>query len=147
MRSAARRGGRRDCAFEDSVREARCAAVLVGVVHSVDDQAPDELHGCIDRRQPMLGGQVNDELLVRLCDSVKPHDERVGTLPDCGIERRPQILGRSHVEKLRLETQGSSRPLDVIPLSRNRRVTHVEENRESDGSRKQFPEQFDPFRE
>ena len=40
---------------------------------------------------------------------VKDHDERVGALPDCAVERRPQILRRSHVDELGLEAQGSSR--------------------------------------
>jgi hypothetical protein len=37
----------------------------------------------------MVGREVNDEPLIRLHECVKPYDERVGTLPDRAIERRP----------------------------------------------------------
>ena len=84
-------------------------------------------------------------MLVRLGESVKPHEQRVGPLPDSAIEGRPQILRRSHIQKLRLDTQGSGRPLDLFPLRRNSRITHIEEGRDPCDSWKQFPEQFDPF--
>ena len=49
--------------------------------------------------------QVNDEPLIRQGEGLDPDDERVGTLSNGGIEGRPQILGLSHVEQLRLKTE------------------------------------------
>ena len=67
-------------------------------------------------------------------------------LPDCAIERPPQILRLSDVEKLGLETQGSRRPLDLFPLRGTSGVAHIDEGRESYGSRNQFLQESDPFR-
>jgi hypothetical protein len=82
----------------------------------------------------------------RLREGVKSHHERVGTLPDRTIERRPQILRLSHVEKVGVDTEGSRRRLDLFPLRWDRGVAHVEEGRESCNCRHRFLEQGDAFR-
>jgi hypothetical protein len=88
------------CAFEESVREARCAAVLVGVVHSVDDQAPDELHGCIDRRQPMLGrrGQRPElQCPLRAFEEDAVEQQRVEMRVQ--IQSAPEALDHGHASR------------------------------------------------
>src|SRR5206468_6144911 len=79
-------------------------------------------------------------------EGLQSHDEGVGTVPDGGLERRSQILRPSDVEKLRLETQGPRRPLDLLPLRWNGRVAHIEEGGDSCSAWNQVPEQLDPFR-
>jgi hypothetical protein len=93
----------------------------------------------------MPSGKVNNEPLVRLREGVEPDDECIGTLPDCALKCRAQSLRLSHVEKLRLEAEGSRCRLDLFPRRGKRGTTHVEEGSDSGGSRKQFPEKLDPF--
>jgi hypothetical protein len=86
-------------------------------VHSVGDQPSDKLRRGIHRGQTVPCSKVNDQPLVRLSESVKPHDERIGTLPDCDLERRPEIISRSRVQKLGLDTKRSRRHLNLFPLN------------------------------
>ena len=74
----------------------------------------------------MPSGKVNNEPLVRLREGVEPDDECVGTLPDCALECRGQSLGLSHVEKLRLEAEGSRCRLDLFPRRGKRGVREAE---------------------
>ena len=85
------------------------------------------------------------ELPSVLLFSPHPDDECIGTLPDCALKCRAQSLRLSHVEKLRLEAEGSRCRLDLFPRRGKRGTTHVEEDSDSGGSRKQFPEKLDPF--
>jgi hypothetical protein len=80
-----------------------------------------------------------------LSESVKPHDERIGTLPYCHLERRPEIISRSHVQKLGLDTKRSRRHLNLFLLRWQSWVPHVEEDRDSCGSPNHLPEDLDPL--
>jgi hypothetical protein len=62
-----------------------------------------------------------------------------------GRARAPEILGRSHVEQLGLDTQGWRRPLDLCPLKWESRITHIEKARDACNSRNHLVEQLDPF--
>src|SRR5437867_5093974 len=88
-------------ALEDLVDEACEPEIKVGIVHRVGYQSTglDELAGRIGSRQPIAGHQVDDRLLMHLCKTVCPDDERVDTLSDCQFECAAQVALASHVKK------------------------------------------------
>jgi len=59
----------------------------------------------------MLCRKVNDNPPIHLREVVDPHNDRPNMLPDSGIECASQILKRSHIEKLKLNTQAMRRDL------------------------------------
>jgi hypothetical protein len=46
--------------------------------------------------------KLDDVSPIRMRESVKAHDEAIGTLSDCGVKGRSKILRLPHVEKLGL---------------------------------------------
>src|SRR5499433_1038857 len=135
-------------ALENFVHVGRCAAIQVRIAYSVADQSPgiDELARAINRRQPMLHRKVDDALLICLRDSIYHNDECVGA-PRAGvIERAPECVRLAQIEKLRLNTQGACRCLDPGPVTSNRVVTRIGENRDPRESRNYLPDQLEPFR-
>jgi hypothetical protein len=84
--------------------------------------------------------EVNDRSMIRLSDSIDADDNRVGTLPDGGIERSREVFWLPHVEELGLDAKRSGRSFYFLPLRRDTRITHIEQGRDPCGFRNQFPE-------
>ena len=80
----------------------------------------------------MLGGQVNDELLVRLARVAKATTSASARCLTAPSNARPRSTNVSHFDKLGLETE-SRRPVSTASTSRSSRATHVAEDRESTG--------------
>src|SRR5215470_1902094 len=94
----------------------------------------------------MLCRELDNISLVYLREGLVPHNESIGTVPDCGGEGRCQILRLPHVEKLGLHIQSSSRLLDLLPLKRYGWIAHIEEARDSRGFWNQRFEDLDALR-
>src|SRR5262249_57874171 len=97
-------------ALENFIHVGRCAAIQVRIAYSIADQSADiyELAGAIDRRQPILHRKVDDALSICQRDSIYHHDECAGAARRAGgIERGPECVRVTQVEKLSLDTQGA----------------------------------------
>ena len=119
-------------ALENFIHVGRCAAIQVRIAYSIADQSADiyELAGAIDRRQPILHRKVDDALSICQRDSIYHHDACVGAARAGVIERGPECVRLAQIEKLRLDTQGACRCLDPGPVTSNRVVARIGENRD-----------------
>src|SRR5262245_60966034 len=60
----------------------------------------DEFARHKDGRQLMLGRELDDELLICLCERIDGDQERVDALLACAVERRHDVGGCPHVEQV-----------------------------------------------
>src|SRR5437870_5698642 len=132
-------------ALEDLVGGRGGARIVIGVVDAVAGEPSGELRRGVHRRQPILRREVDDERRMRQGEGLQPDDERVRVLSG-GLERRPQIFDAAHVEQLSLETERVRRRLHLFPLTRDRRIAHVEERCDPSGFGNELSEYLDTLR-
>src|SRR5262249_50754461 len=97
--------------FENLVDIARGAPVQVSLLGAVRKEAAGvhKLSRRIDRGKTMCRRQVDDASEIALRQRVVGDDEGICALLGRGVERASKVLGMSHVQKLRLESQRSCR--------------------------------------
>jgi len=76
----------------------------------------DEFARHKDGRQPILGRELGDELLICLCERIYGDNERVDALLACVVDRRHDVGGRPHVEQLGFDARERCRFLELFPL-------------------------------
>src|SRR5215471_413119 len=98
-----------------------------GIMHAVRHQSTciDEFARHKDGRQLMLGRELDDELLICLCERIDGDQERVDALLACAVERRHDVGGCPHVEQVGFDAHDRRRFLELFPNGARRRVAHV----------------------
>jgi hypothetical protein len=83
---------------------------------------------------------------MHLGETVCPDEKRVDMLSDCQVECAAQVALAPHIKKLSLETEGARRRLCLFPFGWGSRIAHVVKQRNSQETRNQLFEEFNPFR-